>query len=219
MVKENNVYIKIEVCKDKVSGKLFLQAHFDSKAPNFIKEKDYYAWVPTREEKTLLNEAFEFMPMLSSPTHPEMTSPKIETKKEEKSFSKFFSKEEKKAEPEIEIKEKEPEIPQLEKEEGSDVFEITDKDDSDEFEKVSSDSGSTFEKIKAPKEEKPIMEEEKSTEYRDDDGIIVEADSDAIEKALEKHMGRNDDKSIVEADEKTIIDRVLKQKKKGKWRE
>ena len=43
--------------------------------------------------------------------------------------------------------------------------------------------------------------------------MIVKADADAIEKALKKHT-EDKDESMVEADEKTIIDKVLKQKKK-----
>ena len=45
--------------------------------------------------------------------------------------------------------------------------------------------------------------------------VIIEADDAAIDAALKKHWER--EKSFVEADEKTIIDKVLNQKKKGKW--
>ena len=46
--------------------------------------------------------------------------------------------------------------------------------------------------------------------------MIVEADADAIDDAIKKHT-KEDDESIVEADEQTIIDKVLSQKKKGRW--
>ncbi|MDH7507357.1 MAG: hypothetical protein QHH15_06210, partial [Candidatus Thermoplasmatota archaeon] len=45
--------------------------------------------------------------------------------------------------------------------------------------------------------------------------IMVEADDAAIEAALKKH--KEEDNSFVEVDEQTIIDKVLSQKKKGKW--
>ncbi len=38
-----------------------------------------------------------------------------------------------------------------------------------------------------------------------------------IENALKKHQASDEDKTIVEADEQTIIEKVLSQKKKGKW--
>jgi len=237
MVKDNNVHIKLEVCKDKSSGKLFMSAHFDTKAPNIVKEKDYYAWTPTIEEKNLLNEAFELMPTIASPSKPNEMPPKVEEKveekKEEKHFSKFFSKQENKIEPKIEIKEeikqetkeeskaeiKDLPEPEITKNDDSDEFEVTDEEtDKDDFQKVTSDISSPFGTIKETKDEKPTVKEEKISEYGEDDGIIVEADSDAIEAALKKHVGKDDDDSIVEADENTIIDRVLKQKKKGKWR-
>jgi len=228
MVKENNVHIKLEVCKDKSSGKLYMRAYFDSKAPNIIKEKDCYTWQPTIEEKNLLNEAFELMPTLDSPSNPSPPTNKIEEKKEEKSFTKFFSKQETKVEPEVEIKKEEPkeepkeeEIPKIETEDKSDVFEVTDEvNKKEDFKKIESEIESSFDKIDETKDDKHKIEEEPST-IGENDGIIVEADSEAIEAALKKHIGKNEeeDNSIVEADEKTIIDRVLKQKKKGKWRE
>ena len=58
------------------------------------------------------------------------------------------------------------------------------------------------------------MESEKKEE---DEKIIVEADSEAIEAALKKRTDEEDDKSMIAADEQTIVDRVLSQKKKGKW--
>jgi ligand-binding SRPBCC domain-containing protein len=45
--------------------------------------------------------------------------------------------------------------------------------------------------------------------------VIIEADDAAIDAALKKHWEH--EKSFVEADEQTIIDKVLNQKKKGKW--
>ncbi len=76
----------------------------------------------------------------------------------------------------------------------------------------------------AKKEEDAVFEvtaEETSEEHTSktakelDDGIIVKADDKAIERALKKE--EDEDNSIKEVDEQTIIDKVLSQKKKGKW--
>ena len=60
--KDNNIHIRIELCKDKSSGKLQLMTFFDSNAPNFSKDKDGYFWLPTIEERDFLNESFELIP-------------------------------------------------------------------------------------------------------------------------------------------------------------
>lgn len=261
MVKDNNVNITIEVCKDKTSGKLYIQAHFNPKAPNVYSDEDYLTWMPTIEEQNLLNEAFEFMPMDFSPTITDNKKPIIEEKKDETTSSNFSTKEETNPRPEVNIEKKEeiieekrevtttiekPQVnieekaekprvnivekqekpeekrevtPTTEKPRESDIFEITngnkktyDKTD------VGNKTESTYEKMSKPIEEKQEKDEPLSSKLEEDDGIIVEADFDAIEAALEKHIGTKDN-TIVEADEKTIIDRVLKQKKKGKWRD
>ena len=43
--------------------------------------------------------------------------------------------------------------------------------------------------------------------------MIVKADSEAIEEALKRHK-QDKDESMIDVDEKTIIEKVLKQKKK-----
>ena len=101
----------------------------------------------------------------------------------------------------------------------SDVFEITNENKKTDFIKNhGNNTEPTLEKMPKKPEEKQEKDVPLSSKIEEDDGIIVEADFDAIEAALEKHIGSRDN-TIVEADEKTIIDRVLKQKKKGKWRE
>ena len=280
MVKDNNVNITIEVCKDKISGKLYIQAHFNIKAPNVLMDNDYYTWMPTIEEQNLLNEAFEFMPMDFSPSITETKKPIIEEKIEEKTSSNISTKEETNLKPEVNIEKKDekpdvtqtvdkpevtqtvdkpevnieqkeektssnfstreetnlrPEVnivekeeiieekrevtPTIEKPRESDIFEITNENIKTDIKKDDGNkTESTFEKMSEPLEKKQEKEEPLSSKIEEDDGIIVEADFDAIEAALEKHIGTKDN-TIVEADEKTIIDRVLKQKKKGKWRE
>ena len=62
MTKDDKINLKLEVYKDKNSGKLTLLAHFDKSAPNVYKEKENFVWMPTDEEKNFLNEAFEILP-------------------------------------------------------------------------------------------------------------------------------------------------------------
>lgn len=70
-------------------------------------------------------------------------------------------------------------------------------------------------RVHEPTENEP-KSDEKEIKKMEDEKIIVEADSDAIEAALKRHI-HDEDSSFVEADEQTIIDKVLSQKKKGKW--
>jgi len=60
-MKDENIHIKIELCKDKDSGKIALGVHFDEKAPNFTMENNECFWTPTNEEKNILNEAFDLV--------------------------------------------------------------------------------------------------------------------------------------------------------------
>ena len=219
MTKDDKINIKLEVCRDKTSGKLAIMAHFDANAPNIVKDKDGYHWMPTQEETDLINEAFELMPMDATNITPKKTTESPEVKKEVTPGSEPITKDDIQLEPEIKStvdEQKHEDLPPMEKSDDSAVFKVTKKyiktDDLDK------DIDKKLEDINA-KINKPVIEDTKidglDTEKIDDKGIIVEADADAIEEALKKHTG--DDKDIIAADEQTIVDRVLSQKKKGKW--
>ena len=60
-MKNENVYIKLEIGRNPDTGKLTLLAKFDQNAPNFTKEEDGFSWSPTPEERAFLNEAFEMI--------------------------------------------------------------------------------------------------------------------------------------------------------------
>lgn len=60
-MKNENVYIKLEISRNPETGKLSLLAKFDQNAPNFSKEEDGFSWSPTSEERAFLNEAFEMI--------------------------------------------------------------------------------------------------------------------------------------------------------------
>lgn len=212
MTKEDKVHIKLEICRDEQSHELTIMTHFDEHAPNFFKDKEGYFWIPTVEEKDFLDEAFGLVPSggtKMTPRGPVTTPPeeKEETPASEPAIEKeetllpepapVAEKEEEKPEeiPSSPFENKEmeepAEIPPLEQTEKEEVFEMT-------------------------KEEPAIPDADNATK-EEDKGIIVEADDHAIDKALKKRQAEGDDKSIVEADEKTIVEKVLSQKKKGKW--
>ena len=196
MAKDDKIHIKLEICRDEASKKLMIMTHFDNNAPNFFKDDDGYFWMPTIEEKNLINEAFELMPASSMTPTPPKSTPEPPEKHE-------APPPEKEVEPEEEVKPEEPSMPSMEdpappkdmppfeKNSESDPFEVTDEE---------------------PKAETPPTDQNE-----DDKGFLVEADDKAIEDAIKKHGKSNDDRSIVEADEQTIIEKVLSQKKKGKW--
>ena len=262
MPEDNKVNIKIELGRDN-SGKLRLIAHFNSKAPNVFIDKNEYIWMPTIEEKDLINDAFGFIPSNTSISNekPDLTEieheikeeiasepePIIETKPEiEKEIppepdpvveeepelkADTFDEKEIELEPEKEIEE--PEI-KTELEEPVDdepsVFEKIKEDliinkpeeepDDLKIEDIEEPKNEMEPKIEIKEEKQEVAPQDKKDEEKElEKGLIVEADEEAIQEALKKHDKFNDEKdnSMREVDEKTIIDRVLKQKKKGKW--
>jgi len=267
MTEDAKVSIKLEVCRDKTSGKLSITAHFNSNAPNIIKDKDGYCWMPTVEEKDLLNEAFELFPVDGGYVTPMKSASKDEDKKEDMSMPEPMVGEELEPEPEPlqpegDVKEPADLLP-LEAPNESDVFEATDDhikndekmDDSKVEELIIDEPKPDEPMIEEPKPEEPMIdepmidepkpdepmidepkpdepmieepmiEEPKPEEQKPDEpegdkkeygeDMVVEADQDAIEAALKKHT--KEDETLVEADEQTIIDKVLSQKKKGRW--
>ena len=245
MIKDAKVSIKLEVCRDKTSGKLSITAHFNSNSPNVIQDKDGYCWMPTVDEKDLLNEAFELVPMEGRQVSPMKPTSKSWDKKEEMLMPEPMVGEELKPEPEplqpVEEVKKPANLPPLEPPNESDVSEVTDNHiKNDDFEKIIDkkiDEASSKKdeqkddkkvdeliieepQLDEPAPEDPMIDEPppdepegEKKEYGED--MIVKADQEAIEAALKKHT--KEAESIVEADEQTIIDKVLSQKKKGKW--
>lgn len=207
---DNKIHIRVELAKDN-SGKLSLMAYFSEKAPNVAKDSEGYYWIPTTEEKDFLNDAFGLMPGMEikhlsgeniekqieepesiieeKPEPPIVEKPETITENNEDAHIIEEKPEEIISAPPEKQENKPDDIPNFEKNSEDPIFEVTQKDT-----EVKDTSG----------EEKPDEEE-----------ILVKADEAAIEAALKKKEEK--DKSLVEADEQTIIDRVLSQKKKGKW--
>ncbi len=205
MSKEEKIHIKLEICKDKHSNALTIMTHFDEDAPNVFKDKEGYFWIPTVEEKDFLNEAFTLMPTTGTHTMPEKPTPPIQKKEESKPKEPEIEKELELV-PEPAPKKNEPADPSpFEKKDTEGPADVPPFEESDKEEVFEFASGNE----KESKSEEEILEEDK--------GVIVEADDSAIANALKKHQDSVEDKSIVEADEQTIIEKVLSQKKKGKW--
>lgn len=213
MTKESKIGLKLEVCRDK-NNKLTIVAHFNTDAPNIIISKNEYMWIPTPEEKDLINEAFELLPLtktFASPIKKEPEKTPVVEKKEEPELA-----------PEVTptIEEDPPEeLPPLEKNEEPAIFEVTKEEPNTEDIKTDIDKEleKNIDEISKEIEDKK-SDSEDTDKTEEDEGVLVEADSDAIEAAIKKHREKDKDDSIIEADEKTIVDRVLNQKKKGKWR-
>lgn len=96
MGKDNGVGIKVELSKDKNTGKLSVGVRFYSKAPNVSAEKDSFLWFPTDEEIDFLKEAFELFSKerkingkkISAESSEDIPNIKIEVK-EDKNIEKF----------------------------------------------------------------------------------------------------------------------------------
>ncbi|MGF3554553.1 MAG: hypothetical protein ACQXXF_04675 [Thermoplasmatota archaeon] len=194
MPKNDNINIKIEVCKEKNTGKLSIVAKFDSNAPNVAMDKEGYFWIPTFEEKEFINEAFELIPMDNF-----TTSNENEEKIKEKFNTKNYA-----------------HLPNTEKQKPQSVFQKTydtTKDDPFENKNILEKKVEVLKKRNETEKNNPSYYEKETGEK--EERIMVEADDAAIEAALKKH--KEEDNSFVEVDEQTIIDKVLSQKKKGKW--
>ena len=193
MPRNDNINVRLEVCKDKNSGKLSIRAHFDLNAPNIEMDKDGYIWVPTIEEKEFLNEVFQLFPLNNfAPTREKLQ------RTEENLNKKTFTT-----------------LPKTEKQKVPSVFEKTEsnlKDNNPEkniFEKRLESQNRRHE----PAQEETIHHEREYSEK--EEKLILEADDAAIDAAIKRRIA--DDKSFVEVDEQTIIDKVLSQKKKGRF--
>lgn len=81
MRKNDNVFVKLQIEKDRNSGELALNVHFDADTPNFYTDKNVISWFPTIEEMNFVNEAFE---MISNHKHERKNNEEIGTYTENK---------------------------------------------------------------------------------------------------------------------------------------
>jgi len=55
----DNIYIKLEIFRDKNSNDLKILTHFNFKSPNVLQNEEGLVWFPTIAENELINETFE----------------------------------------------------------------------------------------------------------------------------------------------------------------
>ena len=189
------------------SGKLTITAHFISTAYNIFQDKDGYLWVPTVEEKDFLSEAFKLIPTDAYYSSSNKTSAKSEIDKEIKTTQETKNQEEIKP-PSYNKSD--------EDQESTDLHPIEKSEEESTYEEPPNEinTDELVKEIDKQIDEPPTKSDDKEKK-EEDEGLIVEADSDAIEAALKKHS--ENDEAIIEADEQTIVDKVLSQKKKGRW--
>jgi hypothetical protein len=61
MDENENIHIKLEISRDPMTGHLNLMTRFDPNAPNVVKDENGFSWLPTKEEREFLNEAFDML--------------------------------------------------------------------------------------------------------------------------------------------------------------
>lgn len=61
MNKNDNIFVNLQIEKDKHSGELIFNVQFDKSSPNFSVDKDIIKWLPTFEEIDFIVEAFELI--------------------------------------------------------------------------------------------------------------------------------------------------------------
>lgn len=85
MKKNENIHVKLQVEKDRNSGKLTLNVHFDKDTPNFYTDKNVLSWCPTIEEIDFVNEAFKMISKCKSYKHEKkVNEDKVDTPVEKK---------------------------------------------------------------------------------------------------------------------------------------
>ena len=168
---KNNIYISLQLDRDKQSGGLMLNICFDKSAPNFSSGKTDLVWSPTFEEIDFIVEAFEMI-----------------------SKGKSFARNEIHDDPEQPPPQKEVD---MEAENTGSPAEVT-----------------TFEPVKSDENPDNYTEGLGKIEKEPEDKIFVQANEDKIDEVLKKRKVNFDEAMIVDDDDKTLIDKVLKKKKK-----
>jgi len=159
----DKIHIKLELCKDKGSG-LTIITHFNTNAPNFIKEGEGFYWMPTSKERAFLNDAFNLI------------STDKNGNPEEKNILKFQNK--KNSQEKIdETKQESTELPDLEKiKENENPFEETIENED------------IYKNEKTTITELDIQEIDETLErYREKEGSISKNDKEKIIEKILKH--------------------------------
>lgn len=170
MMKNDNIFIILQIQKDQESKVLFLNIQLDKAAPNFSIQDETITWCPTFDEIDFITEAFELIrgykgqgKTPDNVEHSEFITETTNTVKSDRHSSETR---------------------------------IAPPSDDSVIE-VAADVGSSHTK-------------KKTTE----NNIFVQADDKTIDEVLKRKKPGAGEDHVIESGEKTLIDRMLKQKKK-----
>jgi hypothetical protein len=169
MKKNENIFISLQIQKDKESNELFLNVQFDKTARNFSMENNAITWCPTSDEIDFITDAFHMIG---------------EGKSSRKTTNEPI------------VHERPPEEKVTEPPLHSSEMRIAPLQDDNVIE-ITADSGTVNSKKKEV-----------------DEKIFIQADEKKIDEILKRKKPGMDEEYVIESGEKTIIDRMLKQKKK-----
>ena len=199
MDKNENVFITLQIEKNRSSGDLMLVLSFDKNAPNFSMDGDTIRWAPTFEELDLVMETYEITSkkknrvercdeeVRNTVPYPHSDEQKEVSSSDEPSEQKIATFEP--LEENVDVKESlsDPVLDKKDDGEGR-VFAQVDEDASD-----------------------PVLDKK-----GDEGEVFVQVDERTIEAALEKKRVGVGEALILDKDDKSIIDRMLKKKEKDK---
>jgi hypothetical protein len=198
MYKNENVFMELQIGRDHSSGDLMLILNFNKNAPNFSIDKDMIRWSPTFEELDLVMETYE------------LTSKKknrVERCDEVVKNTNPFPHSDDKIEVSPSDNPSEQKIAVYEPLEGNISFK---ENHSESF----LDKKDDEEKTSAQVDEKTSGSVLDKKDNEED--IFIQVDEDTIDEAIKKKSVDVGEALILDKDDKSIIDRMLKKRGKTK---
>ena len=222
MDKNENVFITLQIEKNRSSGDLMLVLSFDKNAPNFSMDGDTIRWAPTFEELDLVMETYEITSkkknrvercdeeVRNTVPYPHSDEQKEVSSSDEPSEQKIATFEP--LEENVDVKESlsDPVLDKKDDGEGR-VFAQVDEAASDPvLDKKDDGEGRVFAQVDEDASD-PVLDKK-----GDEGEVFVQVDERTIEAALEKKRVGVGEALILDKDDKSIIDRMLKKKEKDK---
>ncbi len=195
MKKNENIAISLQVQRNKESKALFLCVQFDKAAPNFTVDNDCITWYPTNDEIDFIADAFHLIGEQKEEKKSESPELAPELKPTKSSaFSTEVQHREEKEREEKEIFEPNPDIKPMEPSIRSSEIRIPPLSDDLEI--------------------NPNADAARGKGNEIDEKIFVQADDKKIDEILKRRRARIEKEMADELEEKSIMDRMLKTKKK-----
>jgi len=220
MDKNENVFIKLQIEKNHSSGDLILVLNFDKNAPNFSMDKDTIRWSPTFEELDLVMETYEITSkkknrvksydeevrnIIPFPHSDDKTEVSLSDEPSERKIATFEPLEEN-----IDFKESPSESVLDKKDDEEEIFVQVGEKTSDPVLDRKDDEEEIFVQV-GEKTPDPVLD-------RKDDGkeIFVQVDEKTIDATLKRKSVGVGEALILDENDKSIIDKMLKKKGKTK---